>query len=113
MATGMSLALSMIALKTALNSTKPNAKYVIWSRIDQKSCFKSIFVAGLVPIIVENCLITPPEGSNLHIAGGQIETNVAGVEAAINQYGTENIVCVLSTTRLGVTQYKYCECYEC
>ena len=46
MATGMSLALCQLALKA--KRPNPNAKYVIWSRIDQKSCFKSILTAGLV-----------------------------------------------------------------
>ena len=46
MATGMSLALCQLALKA--KRSNPEAKYVIWSRIDQKSCFKSILTAGLV-----------------------------------------------------------------
>ena len=41
-ATGMALVLTM----TALKELRPNAKYVIWPRIDQKSCFKSILTAG-------------------------------------------------------------------
>ena len=32
---------------------RPTAKYVLWSRIDQKSCFKSILTAGLEPVVVE------------------------------------------------------------
>ena len=42
-ATGMALVLSMLAMK----ERNPQAKYVIWPRIDQKSCFKSILTAGL------------------------------------------------------------------
>lgn len=41
-ATGMALVLTMLALRTQ----RPNSKYVIWPRIDQKSCFKSILTAG-------------------------------------------------------------------
>ena len=41
-ATGMALVLTMLALRTL----RPSAKYVIWPRIDQKSCFKSIITAG-------------------------------------------------------------------
>ena len=41
-ATGMALVLAMLALRTL----RPTAKYVIWPRIDQKSCFKSILTAG-------------------------------------------------------------------
>ncbi|KAK6045421.1 putative O-phosphoseryl-tRNA(Sec) selenium transferase [Cooperia oncophora] len=32
---------------------RPEAKYVLWLRVDQKSCFKSIFHAGFEPLIVE------------------------------------------------------------
>ena len=49
MATGMSLTLTMLSLKRQ----RPGAKYVVWSRIDQKSCFKSILTAGLEPAIIE------------------------------------------------------------
>ena len=35
-ATGMAMALVLMALR----EKRPDAKYVIWSRIDQKSCFK-------------------------------------------------------------------------
>lgn len=42
MATGMSLTLCMLALK----QTKPASKYVLMPRIDQKSCIKSIILAG-------------------------------------------------------------------
>ena len=42
MATGLSISL---CLQTIRKSRK-DAKYVIWPRIDQKSCFKSIGCAG-------------------------------------------------------------------
>ena len=42
MATGMSLVLCMLAMR----QHRPEAKYVIWPRIDQKSCIKSIITAG-------------------------------------------------------------------
>ncbi len=43
MATGMALTLCLLALRRV---RPPTAKYVVWSRIDQKSCFKSISCAG-------------------------------------------------------------------
>lgn len=43
MATGMSLVLCMLTLK----QERPGAKFVLWSRIDQKSCFKCIITAGM------------------------------------------------------------------
>ena len=46
-ATGMALVLTMLALR----HMRPSAKYVIWPRIDQKSCFKSIITAGNLPVI--------------------------------------------------------------
>jgi len=63
MATGMSLVLSMITLRFVASSmagvratrrlcvckrraSRPKAKYVIWPRIDQKSCFKAMMTAG-------------------------------------------------------------------
>jgi O-phosphoseryl-tRNA(Sec) selenium transferase len=41
-ATGMALVLVFLALR----ARKPNARYILWPRIDQKSCFKSILAAG-------------------------------------------------------------------
>ena len=43
MATGMAMTLCLLALRRV---RPPTAKYVLWSRIDQKSCFKSISCAG-------------------------------------------------------------------
>jgi len=42
MATGMTLMLCMLAFKTM----RREARYVLWPRIDQKSCFKAIVTAG-------------------------------------------------------------------
>ena len=49
LATGMSLTLALLTL----HEQKPEAKYVIWSRIDQKTCLKSIRSANLIPVVVE------------------------------------------------------------
>jgi hypothetical protein len=43
-ATGMSLTLCLLTLK----QKKPQAQYVVWSRIDQKACFKSMLTAGIL-----------------------------------------------------------------
>ncbi|KAL3216247.1 hypothetical protein MRX96_006436 [Rhipicephalus microplus] len=50
MATGMCLSLCMLTFR---KQRGPRARYVVWSRIDQKSCFKSILTAGFEPIVVE------------------------------------------------------------
>ncbi|KAB7497499.1 O-phosphoseryl-tRNA(Sec) selenium transferase [Armadillidium nasatum] len=42
MATGMSLVLCLMTIR----KERPNAKYVLWPRIDQKSCFKCIITSG-------------------------------------------------------------------
>lgn len=43
MATGMSLTLCFLALR----HRRPKARYIVWPRIDQKSCFKAMITAGL------------------------------------------------------------------
>lgn len=43
MATGMSLTLCFLTLR----HRRPKARYIIWPRIDQKSCFKAMITAGL------------------------------------------------------------------
>ena len=48
MATGMSMALVLACLR----NQRPGAKYVLWSRIDQKACLKAILAAGLHPVAV-------------------------------------------------------------
>ena len=47
--TGMAMVLCLLTLRLK----RPHAKYVVWSRIDQKSCFKAIITAGYIPIIVD------------------------------------------------------------
>ncbi|XP_059471686.1 O-phosphoseryl-tRNA(Sec) selenium transferase [Neocloeon triangulifer] len=83
MATGMSLVLCMLALK----QEREQAKYVLWSRIDQKACFKCIITAGLTPVVIEPNLV-----------GDELRTDVAALETQMQQLGPANIVCVLSTT---------------
>ncbi|XP_049859795.1 O-phosphoseryl-tRNA(Sec) selenium transferase isoform X1 [Schistocerca gregaria] len=83
MATGMSLVLCMLTLK----QERPDAKYVLWSRIDQKSCFKCIITAGLQPIIIET--IT---------SGDELRTDLTAMEHQIATLGAENISCIMTTT---------------
>lgn len=83
MATGMTLAFCMLSIR----QTKPNAKYVLMPRIDQKSCIKSIVTAGFTPIIIEN---------QLH--GDELRTNMHLLIEKINELKPENIACVFSTT---------------
>ena len=82
-ATGMSITLSLLALK----SLKPAAEYVIWPRIDQKTCLKSILTANLKPLVIQ------PE-----VDGEQLVTNLADINAAIERVTPEKVLCIFSTT---------------
>ena len=42
MATGMTLMLCLLTFR----QRRPDSRYVLWPRIDQKSCFKSMITAG-------------------------------------------------------------------
>uniref|UniRef100_A0A3P9HTK8 O-phosphoseryl-tRNA(Sec) selenium transferase n=1 Tax=Oryzias latipes TaxID=8090 RepID=A0A3P9HTK8_ORYLA len=83
MATGMSLALCFLTLR----HRRPKARYIIWPRIDQKSCFKSMITAGFEPVVVENVL-----------DGDELRTDLEAVERKVEELGAENILCVHSTT---------------
>eukprot|EP00644_Phytophthora_capsici_P008098 jgi/Phyca11/10960/fgenesh1_pm.PHYCAscaffold_58_\ len=89
-ATGMSLTLVLLQL----NELKPGAHYVIWPRIDQKSCFKSILAAGLTPLVLPNVLVEEEDGR----LGGYLKTDLAGMAELIDQYGADSILAVMSTT---------------
>jgi O-phospho-L-seryl-tRNASec:L-selenocysteinyl-tRNA synthase len=52
LATGMTITLALLTLKKLY----PTKRYVLWPRIDQKSCFKSMICAGLIPIVIENII---------------------------------------------------------
>ncbi|XP_030374529.1 O-phosphoseryl-tRNA(Sec) selenium transferase [Scaptodrosophila lebanonensis] len=84
-ATGMTLTLCFQSLR----KSRPLAKYVLWSRIDQKSCFKAITAAGLQPIIIAGTLL--PEEKALI-------TNVAAFEQQLAQLDPAQILCLYTTT---------------
>ena len=52
-ATGMSLTITLLTLK----SLNPAGEFVIFPRIDQKTCLKCIYTANLKPIVVEPILV--------------------------------------------------------
>ncbi|XP_047241948.1 O-phosphoseryl-tRNA(Sec) selenium transferase isoform X2 [Girardinichthys multiradiatus] len=83
MATGMSLTLCFLTLR----HRRPKARYIIWPRIDQKSCFKSMITAGFEPVVVENVLV-----------GDELRTDLETVQRKIQELGAENVLCVHSTT---------------
>ncbi|KAJ8007793.1 hypothetical protein DPEC_G00097880 [Dallia pectoralis] len=83
MATGMSLTLCFLTLR----HKRPKASYIIWPRIDQKSCFKAMITAGFEPVVVENVL-----------EGDELRTDLEAVERKVHELGAENILCIHSTT---------------
>ena len=83
LATGMAATMTFLTLK----AKNPNAKYVIWPRIDQKTCLKSILSVGLIPLVVENKL-----------EGDQVRTNIDTIRDLIIEHGAESILCIFSTT---------------
>eukprot|EP01132_Coremiostelium_polycephalum_P002136 gene2136-2634_t len=85
MATGMTITLTLLTLKTKRPAT---AKYVLWPRIDQKTCLKSIVTAGLVPVVIENVIE----------AEDTITTDLDAIRLKIKELGADNILCIFSTT---------------
>ena len=63
-------------------------RYVIWSRIDQKSCFKSILTAGLEPVVVE-----------LSKRGEELVTDLEGIREEVDRLGPDNVLAIMTCTR--------------
>jgi O-phospho-L-seryl-tRNASec:L-selenocysteinyl-tRNA synthase len=82
---GMTMTLCFLTLK----KQRPNSRYVLWSRIDQKSCFKSILTANLEPIIIEQIE---------NVDNNYLQTNVSEFEKQIQQLNPDEICCIISTT---------------
>ena len=82
LATGMSLSLTLWTLKARY----PDKEYVIFSRIDQKTCLKAIKTSNLTPIVIE-----PIQD------GEELITNLEAIEKAIVEYENK-VLCVYWTT---------------
>ncbi|KAL3763987.1 hypothetical protein ACHAW5_007606 [Stephanodiscus triporus] len=61
---------------------------VLWSRIDQKSCYKAILTAGL------RCIVLPTKA---HPETDEVSTDLDALKAALDKYGNR-ILAVLTTT---------------
>ena len=85
LATGMSIA----AVLRVLKSRRPASRFVIWSRIDQRSCFKAIGAAGAEPIVVSQ---------KVREGGDELRTDIEGIRAAIVAAGPDAVVAVMTTT---------------
>ena len=82
-ATGMTLTLTLLALRP----TRPQAQYVIWSRIDQKTCLKAVQAAGYFPCIIE-----------LVQDGDELRTDLEAIKSKIKELGPDRIAAVMTTT---------------
>lgn len=61
--------------------------------MDQKSCLKCILAAGLEVVVIPN-----------RLEGDQLRTDVAAIQAKITELGSDQIVCVLTTTSCFATR---------
>ncbi|KAL7524844.1 hypothetical protein ACHAXR_001077, partial [Thalassiosira sp. AJA248-18] len=99
--TGMSMALVLSGLRDRARkmdaviseeggncSTPPDRNIVLWSRIDQKSCYKAILSAGL------RCIVLP---TRAHPDTDEVSTDLQALKEALDQYG-DQILAVLTTT---------------
>jgi hypothetical protein len=62
-------------------------RYVIWSRIDQKTCLKAITAANLVPVVIK-----------LLRRGDELVTDVGAITAAVQRLGPGSVAAVVTTT---------------
>ncbi|CAF0766402.1 unnamed protein product [Didymodactylos carnosus] len=86
MATGMTLTLCLLTLK----KIRPQCRYVLWSRIDQKSCLKAILATDLIPVIIEQ--IQTDDNEELHTDVNKFEQYLK------NCTNLNEICCIYSTT---------------
>ena len=82
-ATGMTLTLTLLALRP----TRPQAQFVIWSRIDQKTCLKAVQAAGYSPCVIE-----------LIKDGDELRTDVDSIRSKIQELGSDKVAAVMTTT---------------
>ena len=83
LATGMSISMCLLSLRLQ----NPKAKYVVWFRVDQKTCLKSILNTGLEPIIIE-----PKQ------VGDELTTDLEHLKSVLQSTPLEEILCIIPTT---------------
>jgi len=83
LATGMTITVSLLAMK----NNKKQAQYVLWPRIDQKTCLKAMLSTGLTPVPIENVL-----------EGDMLRTDLEAIEAKIQELGAENVLAIVTTS---------------
>lgn len=80
--TGMSMSLVLSSLREA----HPGRNVVLWSRIDQKSCFKAVTSAGL------ECVVVPTT-----LNGDQVVTDIAAMQTALETHQGK-VLAIITTT---------------
>ena len=83
LATGMTISLSLLSLR----QQRPRAKYVVWFRVDQKTCLKSILTCGLEPIIIKP-----------RLEGDELVTDLDALREVLETTPHEDILCIIPTT---------------
>ena len=88
--TGMSMALVLASLRTTNTQSPPSCEptktVVLWSRIDQKSCFKAILTAGFQCIVVPTIQV-----------GDQVMTDLQQMERLLEQHAGK-VLAIITTT---------------
>jgi len=86
--TGMSMSLLLSSLRASCedNNNDDNKNIVLWSRIDQKSCFKAIHSAGL------QCVVVPTK-----MEGDSVVTDIDAMEQALNEHSGK-VLAIITTT---------------
>lgn len=82
--TGMSMSLFLQSIQQQDSSAGKDI--VLWSRIDQKSCFKAISAAGL------KCIVVPTK-----IRGDEVVTDLGAMEDALLQH-RDRVLAIITTT---------------
>ena len=90
--TGMSMSLLLGSIRVAEESSDDDnddapikKDIVLWSRIDQKSCFKAINSAGLI------CVVVPTK-----VEKDEVVTDIDAMQAALTEHG-ERVLAVITT----------------
>lgn len=81
--TGMSIALVLGSLRDQTNHMK---NVVLWSRIDQKTCFKAVISAGF------QCVVVPTS-----LDGDQVGTDITAMQQVLEKY-KDRVIAIITTT---------------
>lgn len=86
--TGMSMSLVLASIRNSLSPDEiERRRVVLWSRIDQKSCYKAILTSGL------QCVVVPTKVDD----GDQVVTDLEAMAGYLKEYAGR-VMAVISTT---------------